>query len=185
MNKEPGAAAEPPAFPTSGRLAGVDYGTVRVGIAVCDPGRILVSPLEVWQRSDKDRETEFFRSLVRSERLAGFVVGLPIHCDGAESEKSRESRRFARWLYEATGLPVRLFDERFTTADATRRLRAGGMKNAKRKRRLDAVAAQILLEAYLEAARYAAEDHLPGHPLDEPPAARSETALEDLQDSTD
>ena len=155
-------------FPQAGRLAGIDYGTVRIGIAICDPGRILVSPLEILQRSDSAREAKFFQDLIRQERIDGFVVGLPIHCDGGESDKSRESRKFARWLVEQTGRPARLFDERFTTADAVRRLRGGGMRGARRKQRLDAVAAQILLEAFLEADRYTPDHVLPGHPLDQP-----------------
>lgn len=177
MSEPLAAGTQEPAFPDSGRLAGVDYGTVRIGIAICDPGRILVSPLEILRRSDAAKESEFFCQLVRQERIDGFVVGLPIHCDGGESDKSRESRKFALWLHEQTGRPVRLFDERFTTADATRRLRSGGLKNAKRKQRLDAVAAQILLEAFLEAARYAAAGELPGQPLQQ--AAEGESGLDD------
>ncbi|QEG42432.1 Holliday junction resolvase RuvX [Roseimaritima ulvae] len=177
MSEPLAAGTQEPAFPDSGRLAGVDYGTVRIGIAICDPGRILVSPLEILRRSDTEREADFFGQLVKQERIAGFVVGLPIHCDGGESDKSRESRKFALWLHQQTGLPVRLFDERFTTADATRRLRSGGMKSAKRKQRLDAVAAQVLLEAFLEAARYAGPDELPGQSLQQ--AAGGGSGLDD------
>lgn len=83
-----------------------------------------------------------------------FVVGLPIHCDGGESQKSRECREFARWLAAATERPVRLFDERFTTADAKRRIAGGGYSRQKKKQRLDAVAALVLLESFLEASRY-------------------------------
>lgn len=157
-----------PFFPQSGRLAGIDYGTVRMGIAICDPGRILVSPLEILRRSPPEQETKYFRQLVQTERIEGFVVGLPIHCDGGESDKSRESRKFAVWLQETTERPVRLFDERFTTADATRRLQAGGMSRNRRKQRLDAVAAQIVLESFLEAARYFGDEKLPGQPIDAP-----------------
>lgn len=170
-------------FPTAGRLAGVDYGTVRIGIAVCDPGRILVSPLETRTRTDPEGDAHFFRQLARSERIAGWIVGLPIHCDGGESQKSEESRRFAAWLQQMTQLPARLFDERFTTADASRRLRAMGLnaKQAKAKKskgRLDAVAAQILLESFLEALRYRHAEDLPGYTI-APPAAADRDPLED------
>ena len=153
-------------FPRTGRLAGIDYGTVRTGIAVCDPDRILVSPLEIWQRAPEPAETRFFQTLVRRERLVGLIVGLPIHCDGGESDKSREARSFARWLHATCELPVRLFDERFTTSAATQKLRASGVKGKKRKQRLDAVAAQVLLEAFLEAERYG--QRTPGQGLDLP-----------------
>jgi putative Holliday junction resolvase len=82
------------------------------------------------------------------------VVGLPIHCDGGESQKSLECREFAKWLFDETEIPVRLFDERFTTADAKQRMRAGGFSDKKGKKRIDAVAALVLLESFLEASRY-------------------------------
>ncbi len=157
----PTTANDEPSFPRQGRLAGVDFGTVRIGIAVCDPLRILVSPLEIRQVSDPQRDAEYFRQLADREAIDGFVVGLPIHCDGGESEKSVEARRFARWLSESTEVPVRLFDERFTTSAAQSRTRGakGGGKRS-RHRRVDAIAAQVLLESYLEAAKY--RDELPG-----------------------
>jgi len=135
-------------------LAAVDFGTVRIGIAVCDPDRILASPVEVYVVRDERRNAEYFRDLARSERLVGFVVGLPIHCDGGESQKSLESRAFARWLSATTELPVRLFDERFSTAAAKERLASGGLTRKKKKGKLDAVAALVLLESFLEASRY-------------------------------
>ncbi|WP_182865647.1 Holliday junction resolvase RuvX [Stieleria mannarensis] len=163
------AASEhsPPSFPESGRLAGVDYGTVRIGIAVCDPDRILASPVEVYQVRGEAKDADYFRDLARQERLAGFVVGLPIHCDGGESQKSKECREFARWLNDQTGLPVRLFDERFSTAAAKERLSGGRMSRQKKKKQLDAVAALVLLESFLEACRY--HGVLVGQSIDQQP----------------
>lgn len=152
-------------FPGSGRLAAVDYGTVRIGIAVCDPERILASPVEVYQVRNPDRDGDYFRTLVREEHLVGFVVGLPIHCDGGESQKSKECREFARWLQEETQLPVRLFDERFSTAAAKERLAHGRLSRQKKKQQLDAVAALVLLESFLEASRY--HGALVGQSIDE------------------
>lgn len=140
-------------FPPTGRLAGVDFGTVRIGVAICDPGRSLVSPLDVVQRSTERVEAETFRALAQREGIAGWIVGLPVHSDGKESQSSGDARRFARWLGEQTELPVRLFDERFTSQAADRRLRETGKKAAARRRRVDAVAAQVLLEGFLEADR--------------------------------
>ena len=154
-------------FPAEGRLAAIDYGTVRVGVAICDPGRILVSPYAVHRRGRSAADADFFRRLAVDERVAGFVVGLPIHCDGGESPKSLEAREFARWLHELTGRPTRLFDERFTTAQARRRLRPGKMSHKHRKERIDAIAAQVLLEAFLEVAQYPGQ--LPGQAVDAPP----------------
>ena len=155
-------------FPSSGRVAAIDYGTVRIGIAICDPGRILASPLEVRPAADWREDADYYRELVKSERISGLVVGLPIHCDGGESQKSLESREFARWLAAETGCPVRLFDERFTTSDAEKRMAPEGLTRSKRKRRIDAVAAQVLLESFLEACRY--HDRIAGSPVSEAPA---------------
>lgn len=145
------------AFPDRGRLAAVDFGTVRIGVAVCDPDWILASPLEVHAVSNVQKDAAHFRQLAREERLAGWVVGLPIHCDGGESEKSRASREFAIWLRDETGLPTRLFDERFTTVAANQRLASGKSTRKRTKQKLDAVAAQVLLESFLEACRYRGE----------------------------
>lgn len=151
------AVSEVP-FPTTGRLLGVDFGTVRIGISVCDPMRILASPLEIRGVSDKQADGKYFCDLAKKESASGFVVGLPIHCDGGESVKSREARLFAVWLRDTTGLPVRLFDERFTTSAAQQRMREGQKKKkSSRTRQIDAVAAQVLLESFLEAARYRGE----------------------------
>src|SRR4029079_7404342 len=96
---------EAPLFPEQGRLAGMDFGTVRIGIAVCDPDRILASPLATYSRQNAIADGEYFRDLVASERVAGFVVGLPVHMSGDESEKSRQARQFGQWLGEVTTLP--------------------------------------------------------------------------------
>jgi len=134
-----------------GRIAGVDFGTVRIGIAISDPGRIIASPYENYDRQSADLDAERFQRLVLDESIVLFVVGLPIHLDGRESQKSREARVFAQGLREQTGLPVELFDERFTTAHATQLLRDAKTTRKKQKKRLDMVAAQILLSAYLDA----------------------------------
>lgn len=153
-------------FPTEGRLAAVDYGTVRIGVAVCDPSWMLASPLDVIQVANPDKDADAFRQLIKQERIVGFVVGLPIHCDGGESQKSTESRTFARWLADETNLPVRLFDERFTTSAAKQRLNQGNLSRHKKKKRLDAIAALVLLESFLEATHY--DGTVAGEPIDQP-----------------
>jgi putative Holliday junction resolvase len=165
---QPASAPSELPFPKSGRLAAVDYGTVRIGIAICDPDRILASPYEVYPVRDAIQDADYFQSLTRRERLAGFVVGLPLHCDGAESQKSQECRKFARWLNEQTGVPVRLFDERFSTAAAKERLAAGRLSRQKKKKQLDAVAALVLLESFLEVSRY--HGRLAGQSIHDAPA---------------
>jgi putative pre-16S rRNA nuclease len=137
----------------AGRLAGIDYGTVRIGVAITDARRTLASPYEIYRRRDAAADGRYFRSLATAEKIVGFVVGLPVHLDGRESQKSREARQFGQWLAETTGLAVAYFDERFTTAEADQFLGAARLTKKKRAARRDKLAAQILLSAYLEATR--------------------------------
>lgn len=133
-----------------GRIAGIDYGTVRIGIAITDPRRTLASPLENYQRRDLRQDAERFRRLVAEESIRLFVVGLPVHLDGQESAKSFEARQFGQWLTEVTGVGVEFFDERFSTAEAHAILSDGQLRGRRRKQRLDMLAAQVMLAAYLE-----------------------------------
>lgn len=139
-----------PSADIPGRVAGIDYGTVRIGIAISDPQRTLASPYENYTRRGRQPDGQRFRRLVEEERVTLWVVGLPVHCDGRESQKSREARQFGQWLTETTGLPVEYFDERFTSAEAEQYLLEAQMTKKRRKARLDMLAAQILLSAYLE-----------------------------------
>ena len=133
------------------RIAGIDFGTVRIGIAIADLAVGIASPLQTYRRRDDDADAAYFRRLVETENLQQFVVGLPVHLDGRESEKSREARAFADWLHETTRLPVDFFDERFTSVEAEQMLDAAGMTGKRRKETIDKIAAQIMLTAYLEA----------------------------------
>jgi putative holliday junction resolvase len=141
--------ANNPSIP--GRLAAVDYGTVRIGVAITDPERRLSNPLENYTRRGQVADGQWFRKLVSDERIVKFVVGLPLHLDGRESEKSIEAREFGRWLAETTGVPVVFFDERFTSAEAEHLLAGAKLTKKRRKERLDKLAAHLLLTAYLEA----------------------------------
>ncbi len=135
-----------------GRVAGVDFGTVRIGVALSDPEQTLASPYENYTRRGPKADAEWFRRLAAEEDVRRFVVGLPLHLDGHESPKCAEARRFAAWLHETTGVPVELFDERFTSVEAEHLLLDAGLTSRRRKRRRDMLAAQIMLAAYLERA---------------------------------
>jgi putative holliday junction resolvase len=140
----------PPQEPTAGRVAGVDYGHVRIGIAISDTDRTIASPLENYNRRGLEQDAQRFRRLVAEEGVMLFVVGLPIHLDGRESEKSLEARQFGAWLGQTTGVPVEFFDERFTSHEAEQLLLAAELTKKRRKKRMDMLAAQIMLSAYLE-----------------------------------
>ena len=134
----------------AGRVAGIDYGTVRIGIAISNPERTIASPLENYTRRGLNQDAKRFQRLVADEGIVLFVVGLPIHLDGGESQKSGEARQFGGWLAETTGVPVEFFDERFTSHEAEQFLLAADMTRKRRKKRMDMLAAQIMLTAYLE-----------------------------------
>lgn len=150
MTSHNAAVSQHKEFPTQGRLVGVDYGTVRIGLAICDAQQLLASPLETYVRRNIQHDAERFRRLVREEAVVGFVVGLPVFPSGDESPKSREARQFGEWLSETTKLPVRFYDERYTTAQAQQILEFAGATSKKRKKNRDKLAAQILLTAYFE-----------------------------------
>jgi len=106
--------------------------------------------LETYTRRNELLDREYFKLLVQREAVVGWVVGLPVHCDGQESQKSKEVRDFADWLDRFTELPVRFFDERFTSVLANRLLAEAELTRNKKKQRLDRVAAHLILEAFLE-----------------------------------
>lgn len=138
-------------FPTAGRLAGVDFGTVRIGVAITDPSQTFASPLANYTRRSPALDAAWFSELANAEQIAGFVVGLPVHASGDESGKSREARVFGEWLAEVTGRPVCFHDERYSSAMAGQLLGEAGLTKKRRKERLDKLAAQLILTAYLEA----------------------------------
>ena len=137
-------------MPEKGRVAGIDYGTVRIGVAISDPDRVIASPCENYIRKNEANDAKFFRNFVEQEHVVQFVVGFPVHLDGRLSEKARESLQFGKWLNEITGIPVDYYDERYTSVEAERLMIDADMSRKKRKQRLDKVAAQILLSGYLE-----------------------------------
>lgn len=133
------------------RIAGIDYGTVRIGIATADLDVQIAGPYETYARRSAQLDAEYFQTLAREERIGRFVVGLPVHTSGHESQKSAEARAFGAWLTQVTGVPVEFFDERYTSAEAESLLLDAGLAKKRRKERLDQLAAQIMLTAYLEA----------------------------------
>ena len=141
-----------------GRVAGIDYGTVRIGIALSNQSRTIASPAENYTRRSPEQDAQRFRQLVADEDVTLFVVGLPVHLDGHESQKSIEAREFGAWLHEATDVPVDFFDERFTSVEAEQLLQGADMTKKRRKKRLDMLAAQIMLTAYLESQTKGRED---------------------------
>lgn len=144
---------EPMLVPKTGRLLGIDFGTVRVGVAICDQEQNIASPHETYNRRNERLDEQYFVALVEETGAVGFVVGLPLHMSGDESEKSQEARALGNWLHSITGIPVDWIDERYSTAFARQMLATSNLTAKKRKARLDKIAAQAILAAYLESDR--------------------------------
>jgi len=149
-----------------GRILGLDFGLRRVGGAISDPGRMIASPLEVYERRNDDLDARHYRSLTREHEVDRIVVGLPVHTSGREGQLAGLARHWGSWLASATGLPVAYADERYTSVEADNLMIQSGLKRQKRKELRDKLAAQILLQGYLDAG--CPEHESPSAPLADP-----------------
>jgi putative Holliday junction resolvase len=132
------------------RALGIDYGAKRIGLALSDPeGRVAVPLSTLMRKDDRSAAREIARIALREE-VSRFVVGEPIGLDGARGEAAGRARRFGERLAELTGLPVEMINESLTSVEAAERLRAAGVDLRRNPERLDAVAAQILLQEALD-----------------------------------
>ncbi len=129
------------------RVLGIDYGRVRLGLALSDEDGILASPLPALARSRRDID-EIAR-LVRERRVQRIVVGLPLLMDGTRGTMAEEARAFATRVADKTSHPVDLLDERWTSAEAERAMLEGNLSRERRKQLRDGLAAVLILQAYL------------------------------------
>ncbi|MBI4408485.1 MAG: Holliday junction resolvase RuvX [Gemmatimonadetes bacterium] len=135
------------------RILGIDYGERRIGLAVSDPGGVIAQPLPTLQRRRGKRPpVAAVAELVRAHDVGAIVLGLPLTPAGEESDWTREVRAFGTRLHERTGLAVHYVDERMTSARAERTVRGLGLKRSERERkeRVDAAAAILILQAFLD-----------------------------------
>lgn len=132
----------------------LDHGTKRIGIAFSDELEILASPFEVWPQ-EGDATLRKLARLCREEGVQALLVGLPRHKDGAESATAPLARSFGAALASLTGLPLRFGDEHLSSMEAERLLAQRGVKPKDRKARLDAAAAAVILNDFIESRRAA------------------------------
>lgn len=135
-------------------ILGVDLGKARTGLAVCDAGEVLASPLTVISEHNRERLVEQIAAAAREHQAEALVVGLPRNMDGSEGESAQNVREIAALLEEKTGLPVRLWDERGTTITAHGYLNETNVRGKKRKAVIDTVAAGVILQSYLDARKH-------------------------------
>ena len=130
------------------RYLGIDYGTKRTGLSICDPNEIIVSPLTVLQ--SREPLPEKIAQVVEDEGVMAVVLGLPLNMDGSEGPQTQLVLKFADQLQARLKIPVYLQDERLSSFGAEEKLAPANLSRDKKKERLDAVAAAEILEAFLE-----------------------------------
>ena len=132
------------------RILALDVGTVRVGVAISDPLGMTAQPLEVIDRKRVD-PIERVLALVAEHEVRRIVVGKPLQLDGEEGQAVRAVEVLVRNLRSRTEVPVEMWDERLTTAQAERLMIDGGVRRQDRRAKIDKVAAALILQSYLEA----------------------------------
>jgi putative Holliday junction resolvase len=141
-------------LPEQGRLIAVDWGEIRIGLALSDETQTLATPLETLvRRRGKRFPMSRFLELISEHVPCGVVVGLPLTGEGDEAESAVAARLLAEGLAERSGLPVELWDERMSTARALAAIREQGGSTRGRKGDVDSLAAAVLLQHYLDARR--------------------------------
>jgi putative Holliday junction resolvase len=138
------------ALPEGGVLLGLDLGTKTIGTALSDAGWRFAGAGKTLPRGKFSRDLEALRALASERAVAGIVIGLPLNMDGSEGPRAQSARAYARNL-APLGLPVLLWDERWSTTSAERDLIAQDMSRAKRAERIDSHAAAVILQAALDA----------------------------------
>jgi putative Holliday junction resolvase len=136
-------------LPTGGRLLGLDVGGKRIGVAISDEGQILSSP---WGMVEQGKTAiEGIRRIARETGAVAIVAGLPTGMSGREGAQAAETRGFADAAAEELGLPLTYWDERLTSTQAERMLIDAGMRRKDRRGQIDALAASLMLQGFLDA----------------------------------
>lgn len=138
------------ALPSGGRLIGLDVGTKTIGTALCDAGWTIASPADLIRRSKFSVEKALLAKIIAAQSVKGIVIGLPLSLDGTDSPRTQSTRAFARNL-EPLGLPILLWDERWSTQAVERQMIEADMSRAKRAERVDSAAAAYILQGAIDA----------------------------------
>ena len=131
-------------------IIGVDLGKARTGIAVCDKTMFLASPLCVIEEWNRDKLAQKIADISKEKNAERIVIGLPKNMDGSEGDSALGAREFKEKLIKLTDIPIMLSDERCTTMIASRYLNDTNVRGKKRKQTVDAVAASVILQSYID-----------------------------------
>ena len=138
------------ALPLGGRLLGLDVGTKTIGTALCDAGWRIATAAQLLRRTKFAKDLELLKAMIAAQRVAGIVIGLPLNMDGSESPRTQSTRAFARNM-AALGLPILLWDERWSTQAVTRTLIDADASRARRAELVDKMAAAYILQGAIDA----------------------------------
>ncbi|HCX73179.1 MAG TPA: Holliday junction resolvase RuvX [Candidatus Cloacimonas sp.] len=130
------------------RIMGIDFGTVRVGIALSDPMQIIARPYVVLA-NDSTIFTKI-NKIISEKNVSQIVLGLPVNLSGEDTEKTKEVREFAKKLKKTTQIPLTFSDERYTSVEANQLLEKMGYSIRDSRKVIDKVAAALILKGYLE-----------------------------------
>ena len=143
------------ALPQRGRLAGLDVGTKTIGVALCDAAWTIATGSETLRRTKFAADLAALKTIAAERQLVGLVAGLPLSMDGTDTPRTQSVRAFARNL-EPLGLPVLLWDERWSTQAVTRTLLEADASRARRGAVVDKMAAAYILQGAIDALAYLA-----------------------------
>jgi len=132
------------------RILALDVGDKRIGVAISDPSQLLARSLKVIQRGSRQEDFAAVARLVEEYEVERVVVGYPRSLDGTVGEQADKVERYAAGLAKAMDVPLVLWDERFSTVSAERLMREAGSRGKKRREWVDAVAAAVILQDYLD-----------------------------------
>ena len=139
------------ALPAYGPLVGIDPGTKTLGIAACDAGRLIASPVETIVKGRKlGPSLDRLLAILDERRTVGLVIGLPLNMDGSEGPRTQSARALARNILGRRDLPIAFQDERLTSAEAERAMIAADLSRARRAELIDASAAAIILQTAID-----------------------------------
>jgi putative Holliday junction resolvase len=142
----------------SGRLLAIDYGHKRLGIAVSNDDQTIASPLQNYNRRSDRLDGVHLQQLAKEYRIIGCVIGLPLHLGGGASQSSHKAQKFAAWFAHLTALPIAFHDERCTSSVVEERLIEMDVSRQRRKEILDKLAAQVILQAFIDLRQKRRED---------------------------
>lgn len=137
-------------LPSVGAIAGLDLGTVTIGVAVTDSFRRVATPLETIKRTKFGKDATALLNILAKRQITGLILGLPLNMDGSEGPRCQSTRAFARNLEPLTDLPIAYWDERLSTVAAERALLEADTSRKRRSEVIDHVAASYILQGALD-----------------------------------